>query len=320
MPENGAYAFNEPIDYEASISEAKIELVVTGGGQFRATLTRAELGQLRLLRSREDLASVAYAGLQADLVFVTFPTRFNPPPVWSGQELRSGEIVVHGLGERVHLRTCGSSERGFIALRPEHLASWGRALTEVEVVPPNFARIVRPSGSAAKHLLRLHAAACGLVEDSPQIIAHPEVARALEQELIHALVSCLRPDAPLQTRPIRARRAAVMNRFEEVLAAHPDRPLHIPELCMAIGVSERTLRLCCAEFIGMNPGRYLRLRQLRLARRALMKPDSATTSVAAVARRYGFSELGRFASLYRAVYGETPSATLRLRRHRASPE
>lgn len=269
MVGNGSYAFTEPGDYEASVTEAKIKLVVTGGGQFKAVLTRAELGQLRLLRSQEDLASIAYVGLRADLVFVTFPTRLDPPPVWNGQELRRGDIVFHGLGEYGHQRTAGSSERGLIALRPEHLAFWSRTLTEAEVVPSTFARIVRPSRAAASRLLYLHASACRLVEKSPEIITHPEVARAIEQELIHALITRLSPDAPLQFRPISARRVAVMNRFEEVLAAHPDRPLHVPELCLAIGVSERTFRLYCAEFLGMSPGRYLRLRQLRLVRAAL---------------------------------------------------
>ena len=312
--------FTEPSDYEAGVSEAKIELVVTGSGQFKAVLTRAELGQLCLLRSHEDLARIAYVRLRADLAFVAFPTRFKPPPVWGGQELRLGDIMIHGLGEHMHTRTAGPSEKGVIALKPEHLAFWSRTLTEDEVVPPTFARIVQPSRRTASRLRYLHASACGLVEKSPEIIAHPEVTRALEQELIHALITCLSPEAPLQSRSIKARRAVVMNRFEDVLAAHPDRPLHMPELCMAIGVSERTLRLCCAEFLDVSPGRYLRLRQLRLARRALLAPDSARTTVAAVARRYGFGELGRFAGLYRAVYGEAPSATLRERRHHASVE
>jgi AraC-like DNA-binding protein len=320
MPGNGAYTFNEPSDYEASVDEAKIELVVTVGGPFKAALTRAELGELHLLRSQEDQASIAYVGLPADLVFVAFPTRFNPPPMWGGQELRSGDIVFYGLGEHVHQRTAGSSEKGFIALKPERLAFWSRTLTEAEVAPPTFVRIIRPSRATMSRLRYLHASACGLVEKSPTTIAHPEVARAIEQELIHALITCLRPEAPLETRPIRSRRAALMNRFEGVLTAHPDQPLHIPELCSAIGVSEGTLRACCAEFLGITIGRYLRLRRLRLARTALRYPDSATTSVAGVARRYGFGELGRFAGMYRAVYGEAPSATLRLRRHQGPQE
>src|SRR5208283_1484882 len=309
MPESRVYAFTEPSDYEASIGEARIELLVTGRGQFRAALTRAELGQLHLLRSQEDLASIAYVRLRADMVFVGFPTLFSPPPVCGGQELRSGDIVFHGQGEPMHMRTAGSSEKSFIALEPEHLAFWSRTLTGTQVLPPTFARIIRPSRAILSRLRYLHASACRLVEKSPTTIAHPEVARAIEQELIHALMTCLRPDAPLETRPIRSRRAAVMNRFEGVLAAHPDRPLHIPELCSAIGASEGTLRACCAEFLGISPGRYLRLRRLKLARTALRYPDPAPTSVAEVA----FGELGRFAGMYRAVYGEAPSATLRLR-------
>jgi AraC-like DNA-binding protein len=79
----------------------------------------------------------------------------------------------------------------------------------------------------------------------------------------------------------------------------------------ALGVSERTLRACCAEFLGMSPGRYIRLRRLNLVRAALRCADPATTSVGELARRYGFSELGRFAIRYRTIFGETPSATLR---------
>ncbi len=315
----GAYVFTDPSDYEASVSEAKIDLVVTAGGPFKAALTRAELGQLHLLHSQEALASIAYVALPPDLVFVAFPTRFDRPPFWSGQELQVGDMILHSLGERLHARTAGPSERGVIALKPEHLAHWGRVLTDEEVVPPNSAQVVQPSKSAASRLLYLHASACGLVAKSPEVIAHPEVTRALEQELINALITCLRPDGPLQTRPVSARRGAVMNRFEEVLAAHADRPLPMPELCMEIGVSQRTLRLCCAEFLGMSPVRYLRLRRLKLARGALRKADPETTSVAAVARRYGFTEFGRFASVYRAVYGETPSTTLRMRSRQGRP-
>jgi transcriptional regulator GlxA family with amidase domain len=36
-----------------------------------------------------------------------------------------------------------------------------------------------------------------------------------------------------------------MRRFRRVVEENPDQPLYVPELCKAIGVSERTLRVCC---------------------------------------------------------------------------
>jgi len=311
---NVSCVFTEPDEYETNASEAKIECVVPGRGQFKATHTRVELGELLLLRNQEELANISYVGLAPQLVFVALPKLFDPPPIWNGQELRSGELVFHGRGEHIHHRTSGASEKGFIALTPEKLASWGRILAEKEIAPPTCGRILRPSSRSAGRLLYLFGSACRLVEMSPETIAHPEVARALEQELIPALIACLLPDERTFGPSFKPRHSAVMSRFEEALAAHAGGPLHMPDLCRAIDTSERTLRTCCADFLGLSPARYFRLRQLKFARTALRKSDPATASVGAIAKRYGFGEVGRFASLYRTAYGETPSTTLQARR------
>src|SRR5262249_39300888 len=105
--------------------------------------------------------------------------------------------------------------------------------------------------------------------------------------------------------------AEIMLRFEDALAAHVDRQPGVTALCAAIGVPERTLQACCVEFLGMSPSRYLRLRRLNMVRAALRRADPATASVAEIAQHYQFSDLGRFAAVYRAIFGEMPSATLR---------
>jgi transcriptional regulator GlxA family with amidase domain len=84
----------------------------------------------------------------------------------------------------------------------------------------------------------------------------------------------------------------------------------MPELCAAIDVVERTLRIRCSKSLGLSPGNYARLRRLNLVRNALRRADSTTVTIAEVAKRYGFSELGRFSGAYRAIFGEAPSATL----------
>jgi AraC-like DNA-binding protein len=175
---------------------------------------------------------------------------------------------------------------------------------------PADAQILRPAARHSARLRRLHAQACRLAETHPKILAQPEVARAIEQGLTSALFTCLAAK-PRNDGAARRHHAGIMIRFEEVLADHLGRPLHLPELCALIGVTDRTLRSCCAEFLGISPSRYVLLRRLKVVRMALRDADPAAASVAEIAGGCGFTELGRFAGIYRTAFGEAPSTTLR---------
>ena len=105
--------------------------------------------------------------------------------------------------------------------------------------------------------------------------------------------------------------SAVIARFEDFLAVNYDRDLYLADICTAIGASERTLRICCHEHIGMGPCRYIWLRRMHLAHRALVLASPFTTTVTEIATDHGFGELGRFATEYRALFGESPSESLR---------
>jgi len=109
--------------------------------------------------------------------------------------------------------------------------------------------------------------------------------------------------------------ADILARFEHQLRAYPDRLLPMPELSAIIGTSARTLAVCCAEFLGMSPSRYLRLRRLNRVRQAMLNADPGTAKVSEIARNHHFTASGRFAAMYRDAFGETPSVTLRRVRH-----
>jgi AraC-like DNA-binding protein len=311
MPGGGTRTFLEPDHYEASLRESQIEAIIISRGHFSARLTWAELHHLQMLRCEEDSPRVAYMRLAPRLAFVTFPINSAPLPVWRGMELQAGDIVFHSRGERLHQLAPGSSVWSVIAIDPGQLEHYGRALTGKRVTPPLEGRLLRPSRRDVAHLRRLHAQVCRLAETNSKMLSHPEVARAIEQDLIHALVTCLttvggRPDGFAA-----GHHDSIMLRFEEILAEHVSQPPAIPEICELVGVSDRTLRSCCAEFLGMSPTRYVLLRRLREARSALREADPDTGKVAEIAQRFGFAQLGRFAGTYRATFGETPSTTLR---------
>jgi AraC-like DNA-binding protein len=90
---------------------------------------------------------------------------------------------------------------------------------------------------------------------------------------VHAMVLCMSGGEAAETRSAHHRHAAIMRRSEELLEANPDRTLYAAELCAAAGASDRTLRACCQEHLGMSPMQYLWLRRMHLARRALRMAD-----------------------------------------------
>ena len=124
------------------------------------------------------------------------------------------------------------------------------------------------------------------------------------------LVSCLKTATAKTDEYGKRRHADIMVRLEEVLSEHVSQPLRMPELCALVAISDRTLRLCCAEFLGMSPTQYVLLRRLKEVRRALRDADRNMVTVAEVAHRFGFAELGDFAERYRARFGEAPLTTL----------
>ncbi len=310
MPGSGTSTFIDPDDYQASLSQLRIDLLVISQGAFNARLTWATLHHMQLLHSEEDMPRIVHVSLAPMLVFVGFATRPDPPMVWGGVELQTRDIIFQAQGERFHQRTTGPCSWSLVGLAREHLETYCEVLSGKTLSVPVAGRILRPTARDAARLRRLHAQACRLAETRPKVLAHPEVARAIEQGLIHALVTCLVAKAR-DDGAARDHRTRIMARFEEVLADHPNRPLHMPELCALIGVTDRTLRSCCAEFLGISPSRYMLLRRLQSVRVALRDADPATASVAEIASGCGFTELGRFAAAYRNAFGESPSTTLR---------
>jgi AraC-like DNA-binding protein len=60
----------------------------------------------------------------------------------------------------------------------------------------------------------------------------------------------------------------------------------------------------------MGPIRFLTLRRMHLAHRALLRADPSKSTVTRIVTDHGFWELGRFSVAYRALFGESPSETL----------
>jgi AraC-like DNA-binding protein len=306
----GTATIADPEEYQVGVPGASINLVLTGSGDFKARLTWVNLRRLRLVRIEENLPRIAFVRFAPGPIFVSFAMRHTTPVNWNDIEMRSGQIVLHSSGERLYQRTSGKVTWGLISVAPKDLAYYGRVLARIKLTAPRSAQFLRPTLRSAGELFRLHGQACRLAKTNPDVVVHKEVARALEQELLRALVNCLNGEEAVCQQRVGKSHADIMARFEDYLVSHFRQQISIPKLCAAIDVAERTLRIRSIKSLGRSPGNYARLRRLNLVRNTLRRADPTTTTVAEVAKRYGFSQLGRFSGAYRAVFGEAPSATL----------
>lgn len=310
MRSSAVSSFHDPHDYQAAVRAGDVRVTVTGRGEFGAELTRIDLDRLWMQSGRASLPMIAHSRTSAARTPILFGAAGESPLRVYGKTLSRADIVLLSPAAEYHLRIPGESHWLAMSLAPQDLAAAGRTLAGRELRAPPVTRLLRPREPLLARLRNLHASACHLAATAPDILHHSEVGKAMEQELIRTMVACLASNDSVRAVYDGGKRAAVMHRFERALEEHEGEPLYLLELCAELDVSDRQLRLYCQEQLGMSPHRYLWLRRMHMARRALALAHASATTVTSIATGHGFGELGRFAVQYRRLFGESPSATL----------
>jgi AraC-like DNA-binding protein len=310
MPATRTFVFTDPLSYQAAIRATDIELFPTRKGDFRAELMQIDLDRLCMQRGSESLPAISHAVITEDRLVIEFLVGADQPAFrHNGIDVSPGDMVINDR-RLVHRRCFAPHHWGTMSLTRKDLAAATRVFMGREIAGPSITRIVRPTPALMTRLLTLHELTARLAVTVPECFERPEVAKSLEHALVHAMIRCWAEGMSIEPCLRIRNHSAVMARFEDFLAANRGRPAYLAEICAATGVSERTLRACCHEHLGVGPVRYLWLRRMHLARRTLIRADPAAVTVTQIATDHGFGELGRFSVQYRALFGESPSKSL----------
>ena len=312
MASSQVITFANPDQYGAAIRAADVTVTPVARGDFYAELTKIDFHRLWMQRVSESAPLIKFAAMHRARAPIFFLTRPNQPAIHhGGVDVSENDVVVYGAGVSIHHKTTAACAWGVMSLSPDALAQAASVLVGRQLAVPTDTHRVRPDPADLAHLRRLHAAAGELAASAPEVLVHPEAARSLEDALIQAMIRCLIGGARLETDRGFRNHLMVMAKLEDFLAANPRRPIYLSEICAATNASERTLRLSCQEHLGMGPVRYLWLRRMHMAHRALLLASQGGSTVTSIATAHGFWELGRFSVAYRELFGETPTATLR---------
>ena len=101
-----------------------------------------------------------------------------------------------------------------------------------------------------------------------------------------------------------------VRRAEDFMRSRAGQPVALHEVAEAAGCSVRALQLGFRRFRDTTPAAAMRQARLEAARQALARGKIEGT-VSDIAHRYGFTNPGRFTSLYKAAFGTTPAEALR---------
>lgn len=146
----------------------------------------------------------------------------------------------------------------------------------------------------------------------PELLAYPQVQKAMSSAIIGHLIEVLDASthAPLPTRSFKGR-CQVVKEATEYAMDHLSEPITVADLCLRLNISRGMLNYCFQDALATNPVQYLRSLRLNGVRRELRHGSEGPSSIRDIACKWGFWHLPRFASEYKALFGELPSETVR---------
>ncbi len=171
--------------------------------------------------------------------------------------------------------------------------------------PVVFRPVVDWNGAGGRSVQRLLAHVSAEFEQAEGLATQPLALESFTDLFVHSVLNNLPHNYSerlaqelADTAPRHVRRA------EAFMEAQAGSPVQLAEIAAAAGCSVRSLQNAFRRFRGTTPFEVLQRIRLERAQADLRQGDVA---VDAVARRYGFSNAGRFAALYTRRFGEKPS-------------
>lgn len=310
MPGSTIRDFTQPDLFGEAFRTRGVTIAFERAAGFRGSVMRTEFKTVWLQRGFANVARSSRAIL-TDRVHFAFVAAAGATQIWNGRVLTEQEFFCQVGSDDLFLRNQGVGTWGSVSVLPDDLTRIAVAVAGFDLPRlRDTSRIGSLDPVALARLRHHHAAIARTTRQTPHVFTRQAALRQFDDGMIRSFLACFPDHPPDADRAAARRHHLIMRRFGAWLAERPRDPVTLTEVCEGLGTNARTLHLCCQEFLGMSPIRYLRLRRMHMAHQALRGAIPGIDRVTDIALQHGFSELGRFAQAYRRMFGESPSATL----------
>lgn len=179
---------------------------------------------------------------------------------------------------------------------------------------PDFAPVMSTESAAARSWINMMALFRDQVFRVDSVLNQPLVGLPFVDSLVRGfLLAVDHPHRDALAKDVRLFAPRAIRSAIEIIEEEAHLPLTLSSIATRTHISVRTLQQGFQRHLDTSPMAYLREVRLRRAHQALLRSDPSQVTVASVAYRWGFTNLGRFAAAHSARYRETPTETLRRR-------
>lgn len=229
----------------------------------------------------------------------------------------SGPGLVHTWGPNTDYLDRSPAQMPFVtvSIETEALEQGAKILgRDDSLLPPGVFKTF--SGEIAQSILRNTSAFVAMARGAGDERIHRSAAAGFRDSIVADMLTLVSEHRNSETRQRMRHQTAleVVIACDDYASARRYRAITSIALSRAAGYSERRVRAAFKEMTGVSPMSYMRARALHEVRRELL--SGAAGSVTDTALMWGFTELGRFARMYRDLYEELPSETLRTAKQR----
>jgi AraC family transcriptional regulator, ethanolamine operon transcriptional activator len=311
---------SEPSGLEAELPCSAVRVVPLRRGPMAVHITRIGLGDV-LLQTVHSTPIALLGKLPRATILLILPlaSPATTSAALNGLALKPDCTAACGGGAEYEAALHGDGAWATVVM----LAAAAGTLLGRQSLPP----VVRPG---AHGLLRTTPAtrmraeaflrsAAEVAAQDPGVFDVAEARQALRSavlEMAADLMTLPTQGEPPRTQLARMEHRQLVRRVDDHVSMAPEQVIGVAELSETLGISDRQMREAFASVLGVSPARYLRLRRLVLVRAALSAPSRRWLSVREAALAHGFCHLGRFSSVYREAFGESPAGTLQAARSR----
>ncbi|MBI1905516.1 MAG: helix-turn-helix domain-containing protein [Rhodocyclales bacterium] len=229
-----------------------------------------------------------------------------------GDAMQQNSVIVVHDGSDFAFRTARMTDVIAVALNLRELAEYARDVEGFDILAEIKGRhLVSAAEVQVEELRRFLLSVLGTLQSDPAVLSHAAARKSLETVILGRLIAMLRSASAGQAQlAVPYSRRQIVEMARDYILAHVEDPLTVADVCVALGVSRRTLQYSFHDVFDISPVKYLKVLRLNGARRDLKNGWVPETSVQDVAAKWGFWHLGHFATDYKRMFDETPSATL----------